>query len=120
MARGLAMIHVHTYYDMVIEMVKAVDIFAQLHARKLELKTCFSSTCTFVTLKYIDYIVLGIVCIEVDGMCLGLLQASRTRILIMVHFRIKLTPHSQFAGYSPDYGHPLLPCWFFNPFLALP
>ena len=118
MARGLAMIHVHTYYDMVIDMVKAVDIFAQLHARKLELKTCFSST--FVTLKYLDYIVLGIVCIEVDGMCSGMLQASCTRILIMVHFPTKLTPHSQFAGYSPDYRHSLLQCGFFNPFLALP
>ena len=34
---ALAMIHTH--YDMVIDMEEAVDIFAQLHTRKLELKT---------------------------------------------------------------------------------
>ena len=30
---------IHTHYDMVIDMEEAVDIFSQLHTRKLELKT---------------------------------------------------------------------------------
>ena len=34
---ALAMIHTH--YDMVIDVEEAVDIFARLHTRKLELKT---------------------------------------------------------------------------------
>ena len=29
----------HTHFDMVIDMEEAVDIFAQLHITKLELKT---------------------------------------------------------------------------------
>ena len=42
-----------TQYDMVIDMEEAVDLFARLHIRKLELKTCFSSR--LVTLKYMDF-----------------------------------------------------------------
>ena len=36
---ALAMIHTH--YDMVIDMEGAVDIYARLHTRKVELKTLF-------------------------------------------------------------------------------
>ena len=61
--QGLAMMHTH--YDMVIDMKEAVDIFAQLHTRSWILKIWFSSR--FVTVKYVDYIVLEILCIEIDG-----------------------------------------------------
>ena len=30
---------IHTHYDMVIDLEEGVDLFAQLHTRKLELKT---------------------------------------------------------------------------------
>ena len=49
-----------------VDMEEAVDIFPNSIQKKWSLKLCFSSK--FVKLKYINYIVLEKLCIEVDGM----------------------------------------------------
>ena len=58
------------------------------------IKLCFSSR--FVTQKYIDHIVLEIVCIEVDGTCVCNDSSSE--------FAMKSRRATSITNTSPNYG----------------